>query len=316
MDTRRENCLWTPCLQLFDSSLDRSMDKMSKSKLWNSGFALVAVDVETMATLSDKPSTSYRSHLGDSKTVLEYPKPLLSRLSDVIKWQAPLHFRQADGHTKMSPFAVLRQAEVWDCSVCVSIWPTKWNLNTVPSSKHETGGSAVFIVVQDSVKAGSKDSRAAGFSLDWSQWGVKSVQQETDVQEVMSRVISDGWRELQPLNSTTHCIMVVPFLPFSYSCINSLWNWFETHCLKRWRTALYHIIFISKTWPKLTAAHGTWQRTSCHRTTHETPGQTLKNNSKSMIFWNFKDLNRLGIGLFFFVSSLSVSRLLFFLPPS
>lgn len=42
-----------------------------------------------MLTLSDKAFTSYRSHLGDPKTVLEHPKPSLSCLSDVIRWQAP-----------------------------------------------------------------------------------------------------------------------------------------------------------------------------------------------------------------------------------
>lgn len=77
---------WTKCL---------------KCKLWNLSFPLLAVSMETMLMLSDKPSTSYRSHLRDPKTVLEYPKLPLSRLSDVIKWQAPLKHRQADRQTNM-----------------------------------------------------------------------------------------------------------------------------------------------------------------------------------------------------------------------
>lgn len=90
--------LWTKCL---------------KCKLWNLSFPLLAVSVETMLTLSDKPSTSYRSHLRDPKTVLEYPKLPLSRLSDVIKWQAPLKHRQADGRTNMPCLRSLSSAWLW-----------------------------------------------------------------------------------------------------------------------------------------------------------------------------------------------------------
>lgn len=93
-----------------------------KCKLWNLSFPLLAVSMETMLMLSDKPSTSYRSHLRDPKTVLEYPKLPLSRLSDVIKWQAPLNHRQADRQTNMSPLARFSQAVTnsameWHCLV-------------------------------------------------------------------------------------------------------------------------------------------------------------------------------------------------------
>lgn len=93
---------WTKCL---------------KCKLWNVSFPLLAVSVETMLTLSDKPSTSYRSHLRDPKTVFEYPKPPLSRLSDVIKWQAPLKHRQADGQTNMPRLHSLSSARPWQAVV-------------------------------------------------------------------------------------------------------------------------------------------------------------------------------------------------------
>lgn len=68
------------------------------------------VSVETISPLSDKSSTSYRSHLCDPKTVFEYPKLPLSRLSDVIKWQAPLKLRQADRLTNMSCLHLLSSA--------------------------------------------------------------------------------------------------------------------------------------------------------------------------------------------------------------
>lgn len=59
-----------------------------------------------MLTLSDKPSTSYTSHPRDPKTVLEYPKPPLSRLSDVIKRRAPPARRQpTDRQDATSPSA-------------------------------------------------------------------------------------------------------------------------------------------------------------------------------------------------------------------
>lgn len=94
--------------------------KFLKRKLWNISFSLLAVSMETMLTLSDKPSTSYRSHLRDPKTVLEHPKLPLSCLSHVIKWQAPSQTqtgRRTDKYAP-SPFALLSQA----VTSCGTVW--------------------------------------------------------------------------------------------------------------------------------------------------------------------------------------------------
>lgn len=160
-----------------------------------------------MLTLSDKPSTSYRSHLRDPKTVLEYPKPLLSRLSDVIKWQAPLIHRQADGQTNMPCLHSLPSARPWQAVLWCSIVrfglhihltnqlaEEQWNVKIIErislavnlklisapegekknqhKNKHQLELTvSLLFFSQDSMKLGCKDSGAPGFGPDRPQRG-------------------------------------------------------------------------------------------------------------------------------------------------
>lgn len=164
-----------------------------KRKLWNLSFPLLAASVETMLMLSDKPCTSYRSHLRDPKTVLEYPKLPLSRLSDVIKWQAPLKHRQADRQTNMPclhslastrPWQTLRwYGIVWFGQIIHSTRPATWR--TAGSYKNKTR----FLAVNKHLRPALQWGINRNANIDWNrqfhccsclktQWGpvVKTVE--------------------------------------------------------------------------------------------------------------------------------------------
>ncbi len=158
-----------------------------------------------MLMLSDKLSTSYRSRLHDPTTVPEYPKLPLSRLSDVIKWQAPLKHRQADGQTNMPRLHSLSSAWLWQAvGWCDIVWfgvvypfdePATWSAagfennkihvtlsrfsikfipqtETQQKNKNQLGPTASSLFhFQDSVRLGFKDSGASGLGPDGPQRG-------------------------------------------------------------------------------------------------------------------------------------------------